>query len=121
MTRLSPKLTASTAPHPHRTSDDVAEKILGFRRRFPHMGSRKIIARLAEIHPDIEWPSPSTAGDILCRANLVQPRERRTPPAHPLRVRSQPTEPNDLMTVDYKGISSSVIIATAIRSPWSIT
>jgi hypothetical protein len=44
------------------------------------MGPRKIIARLAELHPHIEWPAPSTAGDILYRANLVQPRERRTPP-----------------------------------------
>jgi len=95
----------SRAPHhiPHRTSSDVEEKIVAFRRRFPHMGPRKIIARLAELHPDTDWPSPSTAGDILCRAHLVQPRERRSPPAHPLRVRSQPTEPNDLMTVDYKG------------------
>jgi putative transposase len=74
---------------PHRTSDEVVEKIIAFRRRFPHM----------------EWPAPSTAGDILHRANLVQPRERRTPPAHPLRVRSEPVEPSDLMTVDYKGQS----------------
>ncbi|HEV7764876.1 MAG TPA: helix-turn-helix domain-containing protein [Thermoanaerobaculia bacterium] len=88
---------------PHRTSENVAGEIIAFRRRFPHMGPRKIIARLAELHPDIEWPAPSTAGDILRRANLIQPRERRSPPAHPLRVRSEPTEPNDLMTVDYKG------------------
>jgi hypothetical protein len=67
------------------------------------MGPRKIIARLGELHPDVEWPAPSTAGDILGRANLIQPRERRTPPAHPLRTGSEPAEPNDLMTVDYKG------------------
>ncbi len=88
---------------PHRTGDAAVEKIIEFRRRFPHMGSRKIIARLKELHPDIEWPAPSTAGDILRRANLVQLRERRSPPAHPVRVRSEPAEPNDLMTVDYKG------------------
>ena len=56
---------------PHRTSGEIAEKILEFRRRFPHMGSRKIVARLAELHPDIEWPAPSTIGDILRRANLI--------------------------------------------------
>ena len=88
---------------PHRTSEEIAEKIVEFRRRFPHMGPRKIIARLAELHPDIEWPAASTSGDILRRANLVQRRDRRSPPAHPLRVRSSPSEPNDLMTVDYKG------------------
>jgi transposase-like protein len=88
---------------PHRTTNEVAEMIIAFRRRFPHMGPRKIAARLTELHPNIAWPAPSTIGDILCRASLVQPRERRSPPAHPLRVRSEPAEPNDLMTVDYKG------------------
>lgn len=88
---------------PHRASDEVVEKILAFRRRFPHMGPRKIVARLTELHAEIDWPAPSTVGDILRRANLIQPRERRSPPAHPLRTRSEPAEPNDLMTVDYKG------------------
>jgi len=88
---------------PHRTSEKVAEKIIDFRRRFPHMGPRKIVARLTELYPEIVWPAPSTAGDILRRANLVAPRERRSPTAHPLRERSQPAEPNDLMTIDYKG------------------
>jgi len=88
---------------PHRTSEKVAEKIIDFRRRFPHMGPRKIVARLTELYPEIVWPAPSTAGDILRRANLVAPRERRSPAAHPLRERSQPAEPNDLMTIDYKG------------------
>ena len=88
---------------PHRTTDDVAERIIEFRRRFPFMGPRKIITRLTELDPKIDWPAPSTAGDILRHANLVQQRERGSPPAHPLRVRSEPTEPNDLMTVDYKG------------------
>ena len=58
---------------PHRTSDEVVEKITAFRRRFPHMGPRKIAARLAELHPGIYWPAPSTIGDILRRPNLVQP------------------------------------------------
>ena len=88
---------------PHRTEEKVAAKIIEFRRRFPFMGPRKIIARLSELHPKMDWPAPSTAGDILRRANLVHPRERRSRPAHPLRVRSEPTAPNDLMTVDYKG------------------
>jgi Homeodomain-like domain len=40
---------------PHRTSDEVAAQIIAFRRRFPHMGPRKIVG-----------------------ADLVQRRERRT-------------------------------------------
>ena len=95
----------SRAPHrnPQRTTDAIADQIIAFRRRFPHMGPRKIIARLIELQPSVEWPAPSTAGDILRRANLVTAPERRNPPAHPLRSRSVPAEPNDLMTTDYKG------------------
>src|SRR6266581_1709931 len=89
---------------PHRTPDDIAAEIIAFRRRFSHMGPRKIAVRLAEIHPLVEWPAPSTIGDILHRANLVDGRPRRNPPPiHPLRSRAVPTTPNDLMTVDYKG------------------
>lgn len=88
---------------PQRTSDDLVARIVAFRKRFPFMGPRKIIARLTELHPELDWPAPSTAGDILARADLVHRRRRRNPPAHPLRKRTTPTAPNDLMTVDYKG------------------
>ncbi len=49
----------------------------------PTWGPRKIIGRLADIRPDVPWPSPSTAGEIskrLCSA--VEPRRlrRRAPP-----------------------------------------
>lgn len=88
---------------PQQTDQDVAAKIVAFRKRFPFMGPRKIIARLTELHPGVEWPAASTAGDILRRADLVTPRRRRNPPAHPLRTRAVPVAPNDLMTVDYKG------------------
>ena len=88
---------------PQETDEDVVAKIIAFRKRFPFMGPRKIIARLTELHPRVPWPAASTAGDILRRAHLVTPRRRRNPPAHPLRARAVPLAPNDLMTVDYKG------------------
>src|SRR6266508_4161957 len=59
---------------PHQTSEEIASKVVAFRRRFPHMGPRKIVARLAELHPRIEWPAASTIGDILRRANLIEAR-----------------------------------------------
>ena len=49
---------------PQQTDQDVAAKIVAFRKRFPFMGPRKIIARLTELHPRIEWPAASTAGEI---------------------------------------------------------
>src|SRR5512144_2448458 len=69
---------------PHRTADDVAAEVIAFRRRSPHMGPRKIAVRLAELHPKVEWPAPSTIGDILHRADRIAPRPRRSPtPASP--------------------------------------
>jgi transposase-like protein len=88
---------------PQETAEEIAVRVVAFRKRFPFMGPRKIIARLTELQPDVEWPAPSTAGDILRRADLVTPRRRRNPPAHPLRTRVVPAQPNDLMTCDYKG------------------
>src|SRR5207245_1429695 len=91
----------SRAPQhsPQRTREDLAAQIVAFRKRFPFMGPRKIIVRLAELHPEIDWPAASTVGDILAGANLVQQRRRRNPPAHPLRARTTATVPNDLMTI----------------------
>ena len=39
---------------PHRTTDDIAAKVIAFRRRFPHMGPRKIAV----------WPNciPTSSG-----------------------------------------------------------
>lgn len=94
----------SRAPlRPVAISDDVRSEILGFRRRFPFMGPRKIVARLSELHPDTAWPAPSTIGDLLKREGLVRARRRHRPPVYPLRARPKPTEPNDVMTIDFKG------------------
>lgn len=88
---------------PHRTPAEVAEEIVAFKRRFPFMGPKKIIARLNELRSDIEWPAPSTAGEILRRVGLVAPRKRRRPPVHPIRVPVPAARPNELMTIDFKG------------------
>jgi len=95
----------SRAPRrsPQRIREDLVAQIVTFRKRFPFMGPRKIVVRLTELHPEIDWPAASTVGDILARADLVAHRRRRNPPAHPLRARTTPLEPNDLMTIDYKG------------------
>lgn len=88
---------------PHRTDAAIEEEIVSFRKRFPFMGPKKIIARLSELQPKVEWPAPSTAGDILQRRGLVERRVRRRPAVHPVRVPVKPTAPNDVMTIDYKG------------------
>src|SRR5688572_23688394 len=56
---------------PHATSADTEARIVAFRRRYRFRGPRKIVARLAELYPDHEWPAPSTVGEILKRHDLI--------------------------------------------------
>ena len=74
----------SRAPqtHPNATREDIEDEIVVFRLEHERWGPKKITARLRELHPEINWPAPSTAGDLLKRLGLVSPRRRRwrTPP-----------------------------------------
>src|SRR6185369_10849310 len=74
----------SHAPHVHgrATPQNVVDAIVELRRERPTWGPRKIIGKLEERQPGIEWPSASTAGEILKRANLIEKRRirRRAPP-----------------------------------------
>jgi transposase InsO family protein len=88
---------------PHRTPDVLADEIIAFKRRFPFMGPKKIVARLRELRPEVGWPAVSTVNDILRREGLVAKKLRRRPPVHPIRVPVRATAPNELMTIDFKG------------------
>lgn len=95
----------SRAPHscPHRTEERVVEALLAARRAHPRWGPRKLLAYLKPREPEWAWPAASTAGDILRRAGLVEPRRRRRqgPPAR--RPTVEATAPNDVWTIDFKG------------------
>ena len=97
----------SRAPHscPHRTDPKIEADLVAYRKRFPLMGPRKIVARLHELQPWRDWPSASTAGAILERHGLIEdhpPRGRRAAPP-PRRPAAEAHAPNDVMTTDYKG------------------
>ena len=72
----------SRAPlhHGRTTPDEVATPIITLRRERPHWGARKLLAVLARRHPEVAWPAPSTATDILRRAGLIESRRRRRKP-----------------------------------------
>lgn len=94
----------SRAPRRHVTVDDrLRQEIIRFRRRFPFMGPRKILARLRELRSDITWPAASTIGDLLKREGLVERRRTQRKPVHPLRAIPKPAEANHVMTIDFKG------------------
>lgn len=104
---LGPAGLADRPRGPHRhgraTPDAVAEAILALRRERPSWGPRKLVAKLRAGAPEVCWPAPSTAGEILKRAGLVTGRRvrRRAPPrAGEL---TQPQAPNHVWCADHKG------------------
>lgn len=95
----------SRAPHhcPHAMSEHVAGLICEARGAHPSWGPVKLLDWLAPRHPDIDWPAPSTAGDLLVRHGLVKKRRRRRLYEHPGVVAPTTRRPNDLWTADFKG------------------
>ena len=95
----------SSAPKQHgrTTPKALSEKIVLLREARPSWGPRKIIAKLEAMHPQLAWPSPSTAGEILKRAGLVDARRtRRRAPPSPWEL-TAPERANHVWAIDYKG------------------
>lgn len=89
---------------PHRTPDDVVDRIITLRKRFPFDGPKKLRARLRDIEgADFGLPAASTIGEILDRYGLVRPRRARlrVPPSTEPLAHAQ--LPNDVWCTDFKG------------------
>lgn len=98
-------LDRSRAPRhcPHAISQAMADRIIKAKNRHPSFGPKKVMDRLREDEPDVDWPADSTAGEVLKRAGLVKKRRYKQPyPADP-----QPFDLGDsnnaLWSADYKG------------------
>jgi len=91
------------ASHGRATPEHLAQAIVGMRLERPSWGARKIIGKLSRHQPDADWPSASTAGEILKRAGLVCARRmrRRGPPR--LGELTVPQYANHVWGVDHKG------------------
>jgi transposase len=95
----------SHAPRMHgrATPAELVDKIVELRRARSTWGPRKIVARLEQLHPDLAWPSHSTAHEILKREGLIGPRRlRRRPPVRAGELIT-PQRPNHVWAVDHKG------------------
>jgi putative transposase len=87
---------------PHRTPDEMTDRIVSMRKDHPFDGPKKIRARLLA-QGVVGVPAASTVGDILDRYGLIRPRRARVrvpPHAEPL---AHAQEPNDVWCVDFKG------------------
>jgi putative transposase len=89
---------------PHKTPDDVVDRIVALRKEHPYDGPKKLRVRLLDMaEPELRVPAASTIGEILGRYGLIRPRRAR------LRVPPSPSplepcsEPNDVWCVDFKG------------------
>src|SRR3990167_3123943 len=98
--------------HGRETPAELAPKILDLRRggarrgagpgrARPHWGPRKLVARLAALHPDLAWPSHSTAHEILKRAGLVSARRLRRRPPRRIGDLIVPERPNQVWAIDH--------------------
>ena len=89
---------------PHRTAEEVEELIVKARQRWG-WGSKKLLERLGEEHPKVEFPPRSTVDAILSRRGLVavQKERRRCSGPRAVVARYQAAEPSELTTIDYKG------------------
>lgn len=94
----------ATQSCPHRTAPEIEELLVKERKRWG-WGSKKLLRRLAERHPELQLPQRSTVDAILLRRGLTAVRkERRRPPGPgPVIARYEATEPGELTTIDYKG------------------
>jgi len=95
----------SRAPEhcPHATPAAQVGRIVAMRQRFPRFGARKILAKLREERPRVDWPAASTIGDILKRKGLVAERRRRRRPLPLGEIAAGSWEPNGEWSIDFKG------------------
>ena len=72
----------SRAPLQHglATPAGLVVRLIEARKRWPHWGPKKLLAKLSREDPQIAWPSASTGSEILRREGLSQPRRRRRRP-----------------------------------------
>ena len=94
----------SHAPHasPLQTEAWIEELILEDRKALS-IGSKKILRRLQDDFPGVEFPSRATIDNILARHGLVKPQRKRTRTRTPFARRYEATEPAELTTIDFKG------------------
>ena len=95
----------SHAPHhnPRQVLVEVEDAIVEARGKHPHWGPVKLRTWLDRTAPEIQWPAPSTIGEILRRHGLAVPRKRRpraVPNSQPLQ---HAREANLVWCADFKG------------------
>ena len=87
-----------------KTSAKIEKLLIAERKRWK-FGSKKILQRLREKYPELDWPHRSTVDAIFDRAGLVEKRRRprRSGRVTPFQRAYHAQEPGELWTADFKG------------------
>jgi len=88
---------------PHATDVELKDTIISMRRRFPHLGPRKLLWKLQRQAPGKGWPAASTIGEILKQAGLIPPVKRRRRPLDQQWPFAAVAAANDEWSTDFKG------------------
>lgn len=96
----------SRRPHtsPARTGEAIEQRVIAERQRWG-FGSKKILRRLQDEDPEVDWPPRSTIDAIFKRAGLVHGRKKLRRQFAPVDARrpGQTAAAGEVMTADYKG------------------
>jgi len=95
----------SRAPRVHgqATPAELVVRLIEARKRKPYWGPKKLLAILSAEAPDLAWPSPSTAAEILRREGLSKPRRRRRRALTVEQPFAAVAAANDAWCIDFKG------------------
>jgi len=110
--------TRAPLHRPHTTPPEIVDAIVALRMRFNHFGPRKLRTVLAAQRPDVQWPAPSTIGDVLKSHGLVTERKRRRRTPCSTQPLAAATEPNIVWSADFKGCFN---VAGRLCHPLTIT
>ena len=88
---------------PFQTCDAHIAALIELKHQHHDWGPKKLVKVLSNRYPECHWPAPSTAGEWLKRAGLVQERRKRNrPPTGPVKLRPADL-PNQTWAADFKG------------------
>ncbi len=98
-------LDRSRAPHscPHKTPQELVDRIVALRKKRGWC-AETLRHKLIELHPETDWPSPSTIHGIIKQHGLVTVSNRTRKDTGPTKPPNPDTDvPNDIWCVDFKG------------------
>src|SRR6266576_568782 len=89
--------------HPNQTAEELRALIVQTKLQRQKWGPKKVLDWLRRERSELKWPADSTAGEILKRAGLVQPRKRRRRVAPYSEPFGECGAPNQSWSADFKG------------------